>query len=147
MRLALLALALVVLAAGGVTGMEAALDDAGPQTEITDEQFTPSAGTVQQLDESNRDGATYSESVSVADENGTQSVAGTDFVFFSQNGTIKPLTGGNLDGDSSATVSYSFREPTDTQVGFATTFSQIPAVLPLIGVVVVALAFIRALGG
>jgi len=68
MRTALLALALVLVASGGVAGMDAALDDAGPRTDISAETFTPTAGSVQQLDESNRDGATYNETVAVADE-------------------------------------------------------------------------------
>lgn len=145
MRTALLALALVLVASGGVAGMDAALDDAGPRTDISGETFTPTAGSVQQLDESNRDGATYNETVAVADENGSPSVEGTDYEWFDQNGTIKPLAGGNLAGDSSATVSYAFREPTATQEAFATTFSQIASVLPLVGVVVLVLAFVGRL--
>ena len=147
MRAFVVFLALAVLAVAGVQIFQAGLADAGAQTEIAEESFNPSAGTVQQLQASKLDNAYYSQSVQVRNENSDRSIGGEDYEWFEQNGTIKPLVGGNLDGDTSATINYSYRQTTSRQRGFAATLSQIPSVMGLALPVGLVLAMIAALRG
>lgn len=140
------ALALVVLAIGGAYMVEASLESAGDDTTITDESFTPSAGVVISLDESQRDGAYYSHNVTVYDENSTEMDPGTDYTWFVGNGTIKPLVGGDLANDASATITYGYQQTTERERSAAVLLSYIPQLLglaiPAIGLVIF-LAFLR----
>jgi len=139
MRLAGVFIVIAILLATMVVGLDAALADAGTREEISDESFTPNAGTVQSLDRSNLGNTVYYDSnVSVRDENGERSFEGTDYEWFESNGTIKPLVGGNLDGDASATIDYAYRETTERQ----RTMAQLAAVVPQGGALILPLGFV-----
>lgn len=141
------ALALVILAIAGVQLFQAGLATAGDKQEISDESFTPTAGSLTTLDRSDLDNAYYSDTVNVQDENGSQSFNGTDYIWFQDNGTIKPLTGGNLDGDASATIDYSYRKTTAEQRGFAQMLSTVPQMLSYVVIALFAVAFVGLVRG
>jgi len=148
MRIAGVFIGLAILAAVAVFGLQTALAGAGQQETIDSETFTPNAGTVQTLDRSKLDDTFYNDTVAVADENGERSFEGEDYKWFDRNGTIKPLVGGNLDGDASATITYSYRRTTETQRELTALLSNIPRgmalILPL-GFVLAAIAALRGL--
>lgn len=139
-------LALVILSIGGVYATQAALENAGEDHTVTNETWTPDAGNVTTLEESNRDGAYYNTNVTVYDENGTEMDAGTDYEWFVGNGTVKALVGGDLEGDADATITYKFQQTTEEQRALAATLAEIPGMLGLIlpvGLVVFFFAFLR----
>lgn len=148
MKIAGVFIGLAILAAMAVFGLQTALAGAGNKEVVDSESFNPSAGTVQTLDRSKLSNTFYNDTVDVADENGERSFEGEDYEWFERNGTIKPLVGGNLDGDSTATITYDYRRTTETQRELAALLSHIPRsigfILPL-GFVLAAIAALRGL--
>jgi len=148
MRFAVVFIALAVLAATGVVALQGALADAGDRTVVEDESFTPQTGTAVALDRSNLgDTVYYDDNVSVVDENGDRSYNGTDYIWYSGNGTIEGLAGGNLDGDTTATITYAYRETTSEQRQLTALVSQIPRSMSYLLPLGLALAAIFALRG
>lgn len=121
--------ALIILAIVGVWGVQAALEDAGEDFTVTNETWTPDAGNVTTLNESNRNGAYYADRVTVYDEDRAEMDEGTDYEWFTDNGTVKALSGGGLDGDANATITYSFQQTSSQQRQFADLAGQIPRAL------------------
>jgi hypothetical protein len=142
-------LALAILAATAVFGIQGALAGAGDRQQIDGETFTPVVGSAVSLERSNLGADVYyNDSVAVVDENGDTAYEGRDYRWLERNGTIVALAGGNLDGDSSATVDYDYRRTTQTQQELAALASQVPRsisyILPL-GFVLGGLLAIRGL--
>lgn len=123
---------LAILAISGGYALEAALEGAGENHLVVNETFTPAAGSVTQLDESERAGVYYDHNVTVYDETGSEMTAGTDYRWFPGNGTIKTLTGGGLDGDASANATYGFQVPSDEERAGAALLANIPSFLGLV---------------
>lgn len=122
MRLiALIAVAVLVLA--GASAISSTLVQSGTQSQTVNETWTPDPGNVTVLDNSKITGAYYNQTVSVYDENGTPQTAGTDYVWYDSNGTVKALQSGGLDGDSSANITYGWSETSSEQRNFADTFA------------------------
>lgn len=148
MRVAAVFLALVIVAGMGVYGLQTALAGAGDREKIDGETFTPSAGSYQTLDRSNLNHTYYNDSVVVVDENGDRAFEGRDYEWNVTDGTIKPIAGGNLDGDTSATIDYDYRRTTVEQRQFATLLAEVPRsvglILPL-GFILAAFAALRGL--
>lgn len=134
MRIVLAIVVLAVFGMLGVMGMDAILASNTERTDIDNETWTPDAGNVTELEDSNLEAADYDpvENVSVFDENDTEMTAGTDFEWFEDNGTVKALEGGGLDGDSSANISYGYERPPAEQVTMSSILAQIPAVMGFI---------------
>jgi len=109
----------------GVAAYQASLAEAGEDYAVTNETWTPDAGNVTALEESNRNGVYYSENVSVY-ESGQELDAGTDYRWFSDNGTIKALAGGQLDGAVSANITYEYQVTTAAQRDLAGVAGQVP---------------------
>lgn len=111
--LALVVVAIILFAAAAVADEGAART--GERTDVTAESFTPQGNTGDfiDLDNSNSDELTYSDDVQVSDKNGNHSIEGQDYIWNEDNGTIKPLAGGNLEGDNSATIDYIIWNPTE----------------------------------
>lgn len=107
--------ALFVLTIAGIGAYEAALEAAGSEHTVTNETWTPDAGTVTTLNKSNLGGAYYDHNVTVYDEFDTRMDRSTDYRWFPGNGTIKAVVGGGLDGDANATVTYSYQLTTGQQ--------------------------------
>jgi len=147
MKLPVVFIGLAIVAAVGVFGLQSSLAGAGEQATIEDESFTPNAGTVQTLDRSKLANTYYNATVQVRDENGDRSFDGTDYRWFASNGTIKPLTNGNLAGDSTATITYSYRTTTETQRQLTALTANIPRLTGLLLPLGFALAMFAALRG
>ena len=113
----LVSLAIILIA--GVTGINAAVKASGPATTVSDENFTPNAGNVTELSQSNVKTAIYDRQVVVLDENGTRMLEDNDFYWHEDNGTLETIEGGDLDGDTSASISYGYNEPGGEVRGFA----------------------------
>lgn len=105
---ALVGVALVLVL--GVVAVNGAYANTGPHTD-TSETFTPNAGTVTTLNESNSPALVYDTTVTVTDENGTLMLEGDDYTWYEQNGTIKTLAGGRLEGDTEATIDWGWNAP------------------------------------
>lgn len=142
--IALVGIALFALI--GIIGMNAALANNASLTTVENETWTPDPGNVTELNDSNLEGADYNETVTVRDNSGTVMTDGTDYEWFAGNGTVKALTGGGLDGETEATISYGYERPPPEQVQMAVTLSQLPAsagiILPF-GVILVFLLLIK----
>lgn len=139
MTRAVVAIIGIVLVGGvAVWGLQAAAADAGAETTIDGETFTPDAGNVTELDHSNLADTYYSESVTVRDGGGNLVDPGADYVWDEDNGTIQTVSGGALDGASSATISYDYQTTTSDQnalIGITAMLPRVMGVLaPLLGV-------------
>lgn len=121
--------ALVILAIMAVAGFQMALINAGEDVTVVNETFTPSADTVITLDDSNIDGAFYEESVVVYNNSSVEMTEGTDYTWFQKNGTIKPLSGGDLAPDDEGTITYSYQETTQEQRDMAQILGFLPEIL------------------
>lgn len=145
---ALVAVAAILLT--GVAAVNASYESAGPHTDIQNESWTPNAGSTTSLDHSNVDSVFYDETVVVQNASGVHSTDGVDYEWYPSNGTIKTLSGGNLDGETTATITYGYSTPTHLQRQLASLWgnmlnlSAFMLVVPAIGLVVLAL---RTLGG
>ena len=121
-------------------GIQVGLENAGYEQTVVNETFTPAdAGNVTTLNESNRVGAYYDRNVTVYDENDTQMAHGTDYEWIQDNGTLIPLSGGDLAGDNNGTITYSYEQTTSEQRSLATLMAQFPRalalMLPLLGLI------------
>lgn len=128
-RVILAVLCIGILASMAVVGLQAGLEDAGEDFTVDNETWTPDAGNVTTLDESNRNGAYYGETVDVWDENGNLTEEGADYEWYAGNGTVKALSGGALDGDTSATITYSYQQTTAEQRQMASLLGQLPRMM------------------
>lgn len=146
MRLAFAFFGIAIVSVIAVAAFQAALATAGDRAVVRGETFTPTTGSAISLDRSNLDNAYYNGTVDVEDENGDQSFNGTDYIWYQQNGTIEPLAGGNLDGDTSATIDYSYRRTTERQrtlAGLLATIPKTSSILPVLGIALIAFAALR----
>lgn len=125
MRVLLALLLLVVFAMAGLASIQSGLQDTAEPTEIDNETFTPDT-TVIELSQSNLDGAYYNSTVEVWDENNTKVEEGTDYEWYVKNGTIRPLAGGELDGDSEASITYGYERPSKEEREMAGLLALIP---------------------
>lgn len=146
-RIFLAIIAIVVLSMIAVSGFQAGLENAGTNELVTNETFTPDPGNVTVLDDSQRSGAYYGESVDVY-ENGTEMDSGSDYKWYPGNGTVQAVVGGGLDGDTEAQITYRFQQTTAEQRSMAGLLSHIPRMMGLalpIGGLFVLLLFLRGL--
>lgn len=129
MRMLFMLLILAIFTASAVPALSATLNEAGDDRLVTNETWSPSAGSVTTLERSNLDNTVYDDDVVVRDDGNNRTYEGDDYVWFESNGTVKAVAGGELDGDSSATISYAYQTTTAEQRGFAAMFAQIPNVM------------------
>lgn len=120
--IAALVVAIGLLAGAGV--VQYTLANGGDEQAYT-ESFDPGTNeTHVQLNESNRDSVYYSSTVTVAGEDDSRMRPGIDYQWHESNGTLTVIDGGELDGDSEATVEYSVRIPSEQQRTYASMFGQ-----------------------
>lgn len=133
---------LAVLAIGATLVFQGALESGAERTDNVNETWTPSAGSVTTLDDSNLSRAYYDRNVTVYDELGDEVERGTDYEWFQTNGTVKAVSGGELDGDSSANITYGYDRASEDQQNMVALLSELPTVLALaLPVVLVFLLF------
>lgn len=146
MRIVLAFFAIAILSMVAISGIQAGLEDAGEDRQIENETWTPDAGTVTELEESNREGAYYADRVNVYNATGVKVDEGSDYEWFEGNGTVKALTGGELDGESEATITYEFQQTTKEQREMAGMLSHVPQAMGIalpFGALVALLVFAR----
>lgn len=104
------AIALAIMGMMGAVAMQASFNTAGDDVLNEKETFTPDAGNITTLDDSNLNRAYYnsSDAVTVTDENGTEMSDPADYEWFSRNGTLKTNTTGDLAGDADANITYGY---------------------------------------
>lgn len=139
MSRAFIAIISIVFVIGvGIWGLQAAVADAGTDHDIDGESWTPNAGNVTTLDHSNLNHTYYDAAVTVYDSNNNKVNPGEDYVWFDHNGTVKAVSGGALDGETSATIDYSYQTTTSDERSLIRMVGHIPQVLggliPLFGV-------------
>jgi hypothetical protein len=146
MRLILGLLVIAIFGLVVLSGSQAALTNAAEKNSITNESWTPNAGTVTTLENSELEYADYEPEVEVYDSTGTLMTNGSDYRWFKGNGTVKALVGGDLDGETSATISYNYTQTTKEQRRIVGITSQVPrlmGVLVMLVPVLLLFAFIR----
>lgn len=146
MRAIIAIVAIAIIAVAAPVFFQAALEDAGRDHTVTNETFSPTADTIVQLDDSNRTGAYYEYNATVYNNTDVEMEDGTDYEWFSQNGTIKPLSGGDLAGDGQSKITYSFQQTTPEQRRFADALGLIPQAmgyLLLVGIFLMAVLVVR----
>lgn len=139
-RILVAIIGLAILAFVGVAGIQASLIEAGDDISVTNETFqSPSAGTVIQLDDSERSNAYYDANVTVYNASDVEMDPGVDYDWIQTNGTLKPLSGGDLAGDADGKITYSYQLTTDEEQRIAGLLAQLPriigVVLPVLGVI------------
>jgi hypothetical protein len=115
-----------------VVGGNAALQNAGQDHDVPNETFTPDAGNVTTLSQSNQDDAYYDPAVSVVDNNGDLMYNGSDYRWIRSNGTVYTIPGGRLDNAPSAEITYGYQLVSNEQKEFAALLAQIPGALGLL---------------
>lgn len=146
--LALVGLAVILMV--GVPAIQSAEESSQQAHTIENETWNPDAGSVTVLDHSNIENADYDDTVGVWDENGTQMTAGSDYRWFDTNGTVKALSGGGLEGDSSASITYGYNRSSDSQqmvADNATTLAGLAGYFPHVLMIALILAAASLLGG
>lgn len=146
MRAVIAIIALVVLGAMGVWGLQVSLMSAAEDTTVQNESFTPDAGNITTLEHSNQDHTWYSENVTVYDENGTLMEYGTDYRWYETNGTLETLAGGGLAGDAFGNVTYAYSQTTEEQRELAEIPNLIPMVLALLVFLLPLVFLLKVLG-
>lgn len=146
------AFALIIIAIGllvGVGVVQYSVASTGVQKTYT-EEFTPgSSGSLIVFNQSQEDEVYYSPSVNVTDKQNDLMQPGLDYEWHKNNGTLRVLDG-DLDNDSSATITYSLRIPTSKQKGYASLlggFLNTAYALPLVLGAAIVIAGITVLGG
>jgi hypothetical protein len=116
-KLIVTAVAVALVVAGGIVAVDAGVAETGELRTFSETASNPTAGTTLTLNQSNLDSVRYVpvDALTVTDENGTLMIPGEDFSYDRANGTITPLAGGRLAGDSSASVEYGLRMVTSQQ--------------------------------
>lgn len=130
-RIVVAIIALAILAMVGAAAFQAGLEDAGEDIDAVNETWVPDAGNITTLNDSNISAAYYDNDTVVYDENDTEMERGTDYEWFTGNGTVLAVVGGGLDGDSEALISYGYQRPTKVQRDMATLLANIPKVIGL----------------
>lgn len=146
-RIVLVVVLLAILAAGSAVVFQQALEQGGDRVEIDGESWTPNAGTITTLDHSERGDAFYENTTRVFDSNGDEVDRGTDYDWFENNGTVRAVTGGALDGESSATIDYQFSNTTQQQREFSGLLSNLPTMIGLGLPFLMLIIFARVISG
>lgn len=146
--IAVLVVAIGLLAGVGV--VHQSLSNTGAEQAYT-ESFDPGTNqTHVTLNESNRDSVYYTSTVNVTDENDSLMRPGIDYQWHESNGTLTVLDDGGLDDDTTATVEYSLRIPSEQQRNYATMlgeFMNAAYAIPLLFGFALVVAGITVLGG
>lgn len=126
MRVILAGIAIAIFAMVALLGFNAALADNLDTYTNTNESFTPDAGNVTELEDSNLQAADYNDTVTVYNASNVTMTDGADYEWFDENGTLKTLAGGDLANDTTGYITYSYQRPPADQVMLSNILAQIP---------------------
>lgn len=107
-----------IMLVGGAATAQFAVSSTGDKRTFTEEFNTSAPGDIVEFNQSNVEEVYYSDTVNVTDENGTLMRDGQDYEWIERNGTLRVLSG-ELENDTDATIRYSYRDPSPTQVNQA----------------------------
>lgn len=102
---------------GGIA-VDAQYRSAGDRISVTNESWSADPGNVTTLSDSNLN-VEYDRSVEVRNSNLDPMLAGEDYEWIDDNGTVKALSSGRLSDGESAFINYSYANPSDSQDGLA----------------------------
>lgn len=108
-------LMVAVLTAGLPYVLDASIDDSKHLNSVDSETWTPQTGTPTVLDNSELARADYNDTVTVRNSSGATMTEGSDYTWHETNGTVEALSGGDLDGESSAEIDYGWTGQTKRQ--------------------------------
>jgi len=144
--------AVAVLLLAGALAVGYAGGEAGQRYSVENETWTADPGNETNLSYSYAPNASYDSTVTVTDSNCgenalsgdtncEQLLAGEDYVWNNENGTIKATENGSINDSEESTISYGYGVPTDQQqrlIGvFATGYQ---ALAPLVVILMVGVA-------
>lgn len=139
-------LAIMILLIFGLPALQGGLYDSaentGNETTITNETFTVNHDTITQLNDSDIDRAVYTDNTTVY-QSGSEYEQGVDYIWYRGNGTVEPLSSGDLTNNTDANITYSYHYTTETQnrvTNMASVFTRVNAQF----VIVLMLFFIGA---
>lgn len=147
MRLIIVFIAIAVVAMGATVGIQATLEANQTTTSIDNETWTPDAPNITELQDSNLDGADYNDTVTVRNSSDVVMSNQTDYEWIEHNGTVRALSGGDLDGEPSANISYGYDRPPEDQLEMAHVIAHIPMVGGLMLLFVPFLFLLKLMGG
>jgi len=127
--------AVAVLLLAGALAVGYAGGEAGQRYSVDNETWTADPGNTTELNQSFVANASYDSSVSVEDSDGTRMRPGEDYVWNTENGTVRATENGSLSDGEEATIDYRYGVPTDQQqalIGFFATGYQFAAPLVII---------------
>lgn len=128
-RIVLAAMALAILAMMGLVAVDASLQANGTQKVVDNESFSPNPGNLTVLDDSKIEEARYNNSIRVWNASQLEMVEGTDYEWYSDNGTLKTIAGGRLAGDNTGNVTYGYLLLTEEQDEMEALISMIPMII------------------
>ncbi len=143
---------LVLLAGLGTVVFQASLESGGERVNLEETIANDSTTTVDnktyQLDESERSDAFYDaeEDVTVLNETDVEMTAGQDYEWIVDNGSLRVITGGQLDGADNATVQYGFSEVDPDNQRAVSLLSNMPTLIGLAAPLLVLILFARFIG-
>jgi len=108
-------IAVTILLLAGALAVGYAAEEGGERYETTNESWTADPGNTTTLDYSNIENASYTRTVDVRDDNGSQLVVDVDYTWNQSNGTITALQNGSLADGDTAYIDYTYRIPTTQQ--------------------------------
>lgn len=138
---------LAIVLVGGGAMAQLALEENGVQRTYTEDFNTTTPGSTVTFTHSLEPGVYYTDTVNVTDENGTRMREGYDYDWNTENGTLTVLNG-PLENDTGATITYAYRDPTQSQTQTAQRLSFIyenAYALPLVGIIALVLLAISGL--
>jgi len=135
-----------ILLVGGIAAYQGALAQSGDDRLVQEESFSsPTAGELITVEKSGDDGVYFGDNVTIYGENSNEMDEGTDYEWYG-NGTFRVLSGGDLAGDASGTITYEYQQVTEEQqeqAQFISTLLGNAGFVVLIGIVIITVAVAR----
>lgn len=124
-----------VLLLAGTLAVSYAGGEAGQQYSVENESWTADPGNTTELNQSFVANASYESSVTVEDSGGDRLRPGEDYVWATENGTVRATENGSLSDGEQATIDYRYGVPTAQQqalIAFFATGYQFAAPLVMV---------------
>jgi hypothetical protein len=142
MKLATVLVVLALVSSIGLVAVDQALTESASEFAVQDEQFTPQTGTYVQVNVTGSNLRYSSEAEILVEKSNGKQVPPSAYRWNATDGTIYTVPGGDLDGESNATITYDVFEPTPVQRNLGESFGSVMGASSVVLFVIVAgLAF------
>lgn len=144
-------IALVVVAimiVGGAAMAQVAFEDTGDLQSFSEGFNASSTGDLVVLNQSNREGVYYQDTVNVTNESGSLMIDGQDYEWYEDNGTLEVLSTDLT--NTNATIQYGYRVPSEQQrnvSGYLGSIFSSAAYLPYVLILLLVIIAASILGG